>query len=320
MTRKEFLVKALNSINAKGIIQNTYEIIVIKNFLDETIDMSISKVAKMNIYSERSGLGQKIVEVIKVVNDNEMIVFLEDDDLFFDEKINRLLEVMDKTEDIYFYHNAFISVNERGNYLGVYKNHLKSSIVVNLASNFKQILYAALNGGAHNLSSMAVSSNLIKSYSELIESITYTLDHAFFLLSLDSGHSMYFDNTLLTKYTVHNGASRLNFLENDYLENKREFIRNAKSELVRVRSFLKNKSALNASDFFIWELGLHEWFLSSDGKNTISNRNLFAITMVAISHGRYLLFLLTCIVAIGKILRLNKIVRGKIYRLGASLV
>ena len=318
MDRKDFILKALESIKISEKFKQICKIIVIKNFVDEKIDKSISKIVTLNFYSNKLGLGQKIVELTEFVDEDEMIAFLEDDDLFFDEKINRIIRVLTATVNTYFYHNAFISTDINGNYLSIYKNDLINCRILNYSAETKQIFQVISNGGAHNLSSMVIRCSLIKNYATLISEINYTLDHVLFLLSLESGHNMYFDNKVLTKYTIHNNNSRPSLLENDYLGIKSRFIQKAKNELNHVREVLQHPNSLRIADYFIQEIRIHEWFVSSNQTPILSWMDLLSIAIISIHNRKSILFLIIIVVGIGKLFRFNNTIKGKLYKIGAS--
>ena len=318
MDRKEFILKALESIKSNENCKKICKIIVIKNFVDEKIDKSISKIASLNFYSNKFGLGQKIAEHIEFVDEDEMIAFLEDDDLFFEEKINRIIEVLTGNVNTYFYHNAFISIDLNGNYLPIYKNNIKNCRNLNYSTESKQIFQVISNGGAHNLSSMVIRCSLIKTYVTLIREINYTLDHVLFLLSLESGHNMYFDNKFLTKYRIHNNNSRPSLLENDYLGIKSRIIQNAKKELNYVRDVLQHPTSLRIAEYFIQEIRIHEWFVSSNQTPILSWRDLLSIAIILVHNRKSMLFLFIIVIAIGKLFRFNNKIKGKIYKIGAS--
>lgn len=318
MDRKEFLIKALESIKTSQNFKQVCKIIVVKNFVDEKIDKIISRMVSLNFYSSKFGLGQKIAEIIDFVDEDEMIAFLEDDDLFFEEKINRIIDVLSVNVNTYFYHNAFISIDLNGNYLSIYKNRIIRFKNLNNSAKTNQIFQAISNGGAHNLSSIAIRSSLIKSHVTLISKINNTLDRVLFLLSLESGNNMYFDNKVLTKYRIHNNNSRPSFLETDYLSIKYRFIQNAKKELNHVREVLHNPTSLKIADYFILEIRIHEWFVSPNETPILSWRDILSIAIISIHNGKSILFLLIIVVTMGKLFRFNDKIKRKIYKFGAS--
>jgi hypothetical protein len=165
---------------------------------------------------------------------------------------------------------------------------------------------------------MVIRCSLIKAHVTLISEINYTLDHVLFLLSLESGYNMYFDNKFLTKYRIHNNNSRPSLLENDYLGIKSRFIQKAKKELNHVREVLQHPTSLRVADYFIQEIRIHEWFVSSNQTPILSWRDLLSIAIISIHDRKSILFLIIMVIAIGKLFRFNNKIRGKIYKIGAS--
>ena len=84
--RKEFILDAVNSVINQSLERSKYEIIVVKNYLDDTIDKFLHENNIIDLYTDRKPLGAKIANGIEK-SKGEVICFLEDDDLFLPEKL-----------------------------------------------------------------------------------------------------------------------------------------------------------------------------------------------------------------------------------------
>ena len=77
--RKKFILNAVKSVLNQKIQEGNYELIVVKNYNDRTIDSFLDKNGIKNIYSPDKSLGGKLNQAIKI-STGEIIAFLEDDE------------------------------------------------------------------------------------------------------------------------------------------------------------------------------------------------------------------------------------------------
>ena len=101
--RKEFLLNAIKSVVNQTVEKKYYEIIVIKNFRDETIDEFINKNKIKHLVMDGT-VGEYLDKGISEAN-GEIISFLDDDDLFFKNKLDIVYKEFRKNKDVVYYHN-----------------------------------------------------------------------------------------------------------------------------------------------------------------------------------------------------------------------
>ena len=193
--RKEFLLNAIKSVVNQTLDKKYYEIIVIKNFQDDTIDNYILENNIKGIISKDPSLGGKLIESLKVAR-GEIISFLEDDDLF---SKNKLEVVYNKFRDnnICYYHNSNIIINDK--YELVNKKGLKSIV--------------------SNLSSISIKKDVINFTN--LQKIGLVPDQFLYLSALDSGKNIIAGKERLTHYMFHNSASNVTMDNiNDFIKYK----------------------------------------------------------------------------------------------------
>ena len=83
--RKEYLIKAVNSVLNQSLNRSYYEILVIKNFHDKPIDEYLSQKNIKNIVMDGTE-GDYISTGIRE-SEGKIVSFLDDDDLFNYEKL-----------------------------------------------------------------------------------------------------------------------------------------------------------------------------------------------------------------------------------------
>ncbi len=179
--RKKFILNAVKSVLNQKIQEGNYELIVVKNYNDRTIDSFLDKNGIKNIYSPDKSLGGKLNQAIKI-STGEIIAFLEDDDTFLEDKLEYVYSLFIKNQNLVYYHNQYMAVNEKYERT-VYRN------------NFLDF----------NMSCISIRKDIIES--NKIVGITDSLDSFMYLSAVESGKRIIADKKMLTIYMVHNSAS-----------------------------------------------------------------------------------------------------------------
>ena len=202
--RKNFITKAVKSVLDQTIDKRFYEIIVIKNFTDKEIDSFLQE------HGVRTALIRENPVILKHYLGIEMakfevIAFLDDDDTFHPQKLDRLFEVFSRIEGCDFYHNNRFYESEK--YANFEVNRINDVVVFDNEQPdkcaFKRLLSQDPN---YNLSSMALTKRLARKSKVLIENITREADPMWFLCALEFGSKIIADPLELTGYTRHSGG------------------------------------------------------------------------------------------------------------------
>jgi len=149
--RKKYILDALQSIkNQKGIDLNDIEVIVVKYYQDEKIDNYIKenfpnhKIINLDPDDPDHYVGRNFAEGIKASSSN-LIFLLEDDDMFTENKISRIFEVVKNIKyDEYLIRDKAILIDQTGKHLKNLRNKYmanNSSIVLNIKDKDKLIDY-----------------------------------------------------------------------------------------------------------------------------------------------------------------------------------
>ena len=150
--RKKYILDALQSIkNQKGIDLNDIEVIVVKYYQDEKIDNYIKenfpnhKIINLDPNDPDHYIGRNFAEGIKAASNN-LIFLLEDDDMFVENKISRIFEVVEKIKnyDEYVIWDTAILIDQTGKPLKKLRNKYvanNSSIILNIEDRDKLIDY-----------------------------------------------------------------------------------------------------------------------------------------------------------------------------------
>ena len=200
--RKEFLLNSIKSVLNQTIDKKSYEIIVIKNFTDETIDDFINKNNIKRILMNGT-VGEFLDKGILAAN-GEIISFLDDDDLFFSNKLGIVYNEFKKDNTIVYYHNLSVPINENGETINI--NGMNASL-------------------DFNMSSISIKKSIVKIYNA--DKINTSQDTLMYLYALESGKNIIKGKEKLTYYMFHNSIS--NILSTNFEEYKKFII--TKSDL-----------------------------------------------------------------------------------------
>ncbi len=119
--RKKYILDALQSIkNQKGIDLNDIEVIVVKYYQDEKIDNYIKenfpnyKIINLDPNGPDRYCGSALAIGIKEASSN-LIFILDDDDMFVENKISRILEVVKdiKDDEYLIFHKIMIIQDDK---------------------------------------------------------------------------------------------------------------------------------------------------------------------------------------------------------------
>jgi glycosyltransferase involved in cell wall biosynthesis len=202
--RKQFIIDAIRSVQKQTLDRGLYEIIVVKNFRDKRIDSYINKSRIKNVYLDpliAGGIGYKAIVGVKRAR-GKVICFLEDDDLFDEDKLKTVYKVFQNNE-VGLYHNTYFTIYKNKVINSRYeKTGLKFEVDHNkrLGVNAKN---AFLDSDAPlgNNSSLSIRKNVVKA--NPLKKIKFAFDAALIVSAFGSEYNLIFDDKALTLYRVH---------------------------------------------------------------------------------------------------------------------
>lgn len=222
--RVAYLREAVISIISQRRIQRSnLEVIVVKDFSNDTLDKFLKTNCDKVLNLETEYNGEKWKLGIEE-STGDVICFLDDDDLFCANKIERIEEVF-SDHNVDFYHNELTIFKDsdrtdqenptqsfgRSYYVSKHTaNHLKASIF------FK-------NRASFNSSSICVSRKLAKKASSLGAKVYIGWDSFIGYLALAGNYDILLDKSKLTLYRLHNSfTNKVNY--STFLDSQRRAI------------------------------------------------------------------------------------------------
>jgi len=284
--RRELMLQAVDSVLHQTLKRDSYEIIVVKNYLD--YDELLEAKGVRHYYIQNTWLSTKLAKGIEEAK-GDIICFLDDDDLFKLTKLERVNKVFEESQ-ISWYKNLYEIVDMRN---GVTKGKLnitgfnqfnKRIDKKDLLKQYKDLsIYLNLS---INLSTQCVKADIAKKFSDKIIKAERFIDELSFFFSLEYGSSIYVDNEILNLYRIHGSNISYYNLKVDYERYADDFYKAYKS-YEAVLSYFKDNEVRNLvlANYIRLMLLTKIWDIFSDNK--IKCSTIFSNILKNLSVLRY---------------------------------
>ncbi|MCI4373115.1 MAG: glycosyltransferase family 2 protein [Thermoplasmata archaeon] len=113
-SRRAFITGAVRSVLVQRLTSEEVEVIVVKNFQDESIDAFLQSEGVKTLDSGSATYGVMLAMGTRAAR-GEVVAILDDDDLFQNGKLARLLAVFHVGSRLDFYHNDYGEIDGQGN-------------------------------------------------------------------------------------------------------------------------------------------------------------------------------------------------------------
>ncbi len=236
--RKKFLLTAVNSVLNQTLEAENYEVIVIKNFKDDEIDMKLGQLRVMPILVEEPVSALELIQLGISASKNEIVAFLDDDDQFEKEKLETVFKAFNQVESLVYYHCGFKQVDEMGNLinnskfdLGKLPNH---PLIVEPPSYGDEVVYY---DAGFNMSSICILKKAIEQ--DRFKKLKVNPDLFMLFSAMKHGGKLMIDNKILTIRCVHQSNFSLN------LGNRREsYVRQYSETYYQIMDMIKDRNGL----------------------------------------------------------------------------
>lgn len=201
--RRKFLIECVQSALQQTLPRDKYEILVTKNFEDRDIDLFLSQNGISSIIEGDVNIGSMIVNAASHAR-GQYICFLDDDDIFYPDKLSTIFKTTIAAPTLVYYHNAFDTIDSKSVKMKDYRHrHPENQIILNSGCGHSAVKRAKALSGSINMSSITVRRDLIIEYAQVIRDITGLQDVVLFYLSALSRVEMMLDPRVLTGYRIH---------------------------------------------------------------------------------------------------------------------
>lgn len=209
--RENFILDAVSSVKTSQSDQFKAEIVVVKSFHNPSIEKKLSELNVKVVHDDSAIIGMRFVEALKITR-GEIIFLLDDDDIFFPEKIKTHMKIYNKYSQIDYIANGYDTINSKGNKVKtiirkrsrVLRSLQSDEILIERGSNIYDIIYAvkALDMG-FNSSRVSFRRSAIMPYIEYLSNIEINLDTGLFFIAFYFFRGILDIKDVLTGYRIH---------------------------------------------------------------------------------------------------------------------
>ena len=203
--RTQFIHEAIESVINQTLNKDLYEIILISNIPIDT--SNYGKIVELSIIEDKEigKMYQRGLEISK----GKIITFLDDDDLFYETRLEKIVNFYNKNNGTIYYHNSFSFIDTYGREIkSSFKKHSqkfainKNPMFLKESYDLRKLVKAKKIGGDFNMSCIAVSRELIIKSSNLLFVCPKTPDIYLFFETIRQKAFIYLDPDSLTKYRL----------------------------------------------------------------------------------------------------------------------
>jgi len=218
--RRRYLPFALRSLEAQTLPRDKFEVIVVKNFDDKESDGIIFRNGWKEVYNDDPYQGRMVLAGLEESR-GEVITFLDDDDMYTDNRLEEVYKAFTSYDRLVYFHNSQARIDENGNVLerpSLSKNIVGGSTVIvdvdklrtfakkygmSIVDITADIILKVRVRADVNSSSAAVKRDALEASAYLLKELPIFIDLFVFASSVKAGGLMYFTNERLTFYRVH---------------------------------------------------------------------------------------------------------------------
>lgn len=197
--RYKFLEEALESVVNQNVPSSDYEILLVGKIDENVLNKIISK-AKIKrgdvkiAYEEvnEESIGAKLYKAIEIAN-GKIITFLEDDDIFYYDKLSVIEKLVNCKEKKSFLRHVVDFIDEKSNVISRTERVKSNPAYITDEDWFNLKLTSRHNVNFASVSSMAICKDLLENYSDFIRRVKFSPDILVLLISaLSLGQKIYY--------------------------------------------------------------------------------------------------------------------------------
>lgn len=208
--RRTYLQESVQSVLAQDVERSKVEVIVVKNFRDDSLDGFLKESGAQTVLCEAVPAAEKVAEGLRLSR-APIICILEDDDVFETNRIRAILDAFAADPNLGFYRNRISYIGPDGGpifrgSLGPFRFRLTGSrgqIHLRDIEKPSRIRSVAGTYPDFNVSSSAVRRELADQVLPHLSLISSAVDTLLFYEALCSPWSILLDDRCLTRYRVH---------------------------------------------------------------------------------------------------------------------
>jgi glycosyltransferase involved in cell wall biosynthesis len=268
--RREYILEAVKSVLNQNFPRDSFEIVVVKGFSDESIEKELESYHVKTIFCDSPSYGLSVSTGIDNCK-NEIICLLDDDDLFTANKFQKLSVIFEDNPEVELVVNDYYRIDKIGNEINV-SNHLSISgkeevNVLDLKKlNFNTKIAREFDI-FFNTSRLSFRNRNSDKLSEYVRKVSYGVDNAIVMFYLFAPLKIILTQSCLTGYRIHEkNISRIENYSNSLGDMKQILYK----EIESLRNIEIN--LVDADQKFLYHLEFFKLFLSLKIAYTTHNR------------------------------------------------
>ena len=202
--RKEFLKDSLECLLKQTISLNEFEVILITNFEFNAEDYHNLKIRH---HIMEGSAWEFMLRGIELSN-GEIICFLDDDDIFMVDKLEKVKEIFQSNTDVDYYRHNFkeVDYNLKSRKRNSVK-HVPETKYIN-SSDFKNnLIYLAFNEVFFNSSTIAVRKGMMNVNDDIFYPRNLAPDFILWILAVANARAIYIDKREWSLYRIHKASA-----------------------------------------------------------------------------------------------------------------
>jgi len=201
--RSRFLRQAVVSVSNQTLNPESYEVVVVRSYLSEIKSDDVACKVDCDMIIDKSELG-KWIRMASEITRGDVLVFMDDDDMFHYDKLRRVLEIFDKDDSRIYYHNSQL-IFKTGE-LNELESQKQESVIKLLKDEEKirDLWNLWKSGASFNLSSISIRRSLLNGIEKYLEEINTGVPQLLFFNAICSNGIIVVDGAQLTFYRIHN--------------------------------------------------------------------------------------------------------------------
>lgn len=224
--RKDFLKQAVSSVLNQSLSRDFFEVHVIKNFSDSSIDSFLQENGVLSHLTKNVPVGSKYALGI-TASANEVVCFLEDDDQFSQNKLEFIQSKFSNEPDLGYIRHGFIPIGKDGTVLTDNKLDIHSDMGFE-SPYYDEKLGDMFKNKTGDLSScICIRKSILVDSLTMLSNISSVADKFFLISSLSDTYKISSINNKLTLYRIHESMSNTFLSPENSLMKEKDYLKNS---------------------------------------------------------------------------------------------
>nr|WP_276977954.1 glycosyltransferase family A protein [Ferrimicrobium acidiphilum] len=208
--RREFLRSAVRSLLCQSLAKALFEVVVVKDFNDDLVDQLAKEHGWIEIQiTPNTSVGQSYAQAIRK-STGEVLVFLDDDDLFEGDKLAIVRSAFASSPELVFFRDTPMPFAEGAQHGRLIGPRSPNGLLQVKGSTQRRAVRTILNRNLNGISStISIRRKVVLPHLSSLEQMSGTTDVFLFYLALNTLQTLTFDPRPLTHYRLHASSSRV---------------------------------------------------------------------------------------------------------------